>query len=98
VTSSQRKYLRGLAHKLKPAIYVGKEGVSADILKATATALDAHELIKIRFVENKTRKKELAAMICKETSSNLAGMVGHVAIVYRPSRHAKKRKLNLPAV
>jgi RNA-binding protein len=98
VTSSQRKYLRGLAHKLKPAIYVGKEGVSADILKATATALDDHELIKIRFVENQTRKKELAAMICKETSSNLAGIIGHIAIVYRPSRHAKKRKLELPTI
>ncbi len=96
MTGRQRKYLRGLAHTLKPVIYIGKGGVSADILKATESALDDHELIKIKFVENKAQKKKLAGLICKETSSDLAGMIGHVAIVYRPSRHANKRKIALP--
>ncbi len=96
MTSSQRKYLRSLAHKLKPVIFIGKGGVSAEILKATETALDDHELIKIRFIENKTHKSDLADRICRETSSELAGIIGHVAIVYRPSRDSKKRKIKLP--
>ncbi|MDJ0804115.1 MAG: ribosome assembly RNA-binding protein YhbY [Desulfobacterales bacterium] len=96
MTGRQRKYLRGLAHTLKPVIYIGKGGVSAEILKATESALDDHELIKIKFVENKAQKKRLANFICKETSSDLAGMIGHVAIVYRPSRQANKRKITLP--
>ena len=96
MTSGQRKYLRSLAHKLKPVIFIGKGGVSAEILKATETALNDHELIKIRFIENKTRKNDLADRICQETSSELAGIIGHVAIVYRPSRDSKKRKIKLP--
>ena len=97
MTAQQRKYLRSLAHKLKPVIYVGKGGVSADILKATETALDDHELIKIKFVEYKEQRKGLADMICRKTSSHLAGMIGHMAIVYRPSRNPKKRRIKLPA-
>ena len=97
MTARQRKYLRSLAHKLKPVIYIGKDGVSADVLKVTATALDDHELIKIKFVEYKARRKALADMICRETSSHLAGMIGHMAIVYRPSLHPDKRRIKLPA-
>ncbi len=96
MTSGQRKYLKSLAHKLKPVIFIGKGGVSAEILKATETALDDHELIKIKFIENKARKKALAERICQETSSDLAGIIGHVAIIYRPSRDSKKRRINIP--
>ncbi len=98
MTSGQRKYLRSLAHKLKPVIYIGKSAVSAEILKATETALDDHELIKIKFIENKGQKESLTDMICRKTSSELAGMIGHVAIVYRPSRHPNKRRIKLPPV
>ena len=96
MTSRQRKYLRSLAHKLKPVIYVGKSGVSADIVKATNIALDDHELIKVKFIDNKEKKQMFTDAICRETSADLAGMIGHVAILYRPSRTPGKRRIKLP--
>ena len=96
MNSRQRKYLRGLAHKLKPVIYIGKGGVSSEIIKAADIALDDHELIKLKFIENKNQKKALTDKLCRETSSDLAGIIGHMAILYRPSRISGKRKIKLP--
>ncbi len=96
MNSGQRKYLKGLAHKLKPVIYVGRGGVSAEIIKAADIALDDHELIKIKFIENKDQKKDLTDKLCRATSSDLASMIGHMAILYRPSRIPGKRKIKLP--
>ncbi len=46
---SDRKYLRGLAHNLKPVVHIGKAGLAPSVLTAIDEALDHHELIKIRF-------------------------------------------------
>lgn len=81
---------------MKPVIFIGKSGVTEEIIKATDIALDDHELIKIKFIENKGQKAGLADAICQKTSSELAGIIGHMAIVFRPSRKPKKRKIRLP--
>ncbi len=96
MNSRQRKYLKGLAHNMKPVIYIGKGGVSTEIIKAANIAFDDHELIKIKFIENKDQKKDLTDNLCRATSSDIAGIIGHVAILYRPSRIPGKRKIKLP--
>ena len=47
VTGKQKKYLKGLAHKLNPVVMVGNNGVSEAVLKEINATLAAHELIKI---------------------------------------------------
>jgi RNA-binding protein len=98
VKSSQRKYLRGLAHKLKPVVFVGQKGVTATLGKAIEEALDAHELIKVKFVEfkEKVHKTAITARIETETGAVLAGIIGHTAIFYRPHRDPEKRRIQLP--
>ena len=59
-------------------------------------ALAAHELIKVRFVDDKERRRELAAELAEAVEAGLAGVVGHVAILYRPHPDAKKRRIELP--
>ncbi len=96
LTSGQRKYLRGLAHHLDPVVIVGKQGLTDAVTQATTEALDAHELIKIRFNEFKKEKKELTAHLAGETGSAVAGIIGHVAILYRPHPEEDKRRITLP--
>ena len=96
LTSKQRKYLRGLAQKLDPVIIVGKQGVTDALVQATREALEAHELIKIRFNEFKDEKKELTAEIAERTLSQVAGGIGHVFILYREHPEPEKRKVILP--
>lgn len=97
MNSHQRKYLRGLAHKLKPAVFIGKSGITPEVLQTTEAALDAHELIKIKFIDHKENKKGLTATICRETSAEQAGIIGHMAILYRAARKPLKQKIVLPA-
>jgi RNA-binding protein len=98
-TSMQKKYLRGLAHSLKPVVFIGQKGATSAVIKSVNEALDSHELIKIRFIDHKEKplKQELMEDICARSASILAGLVGHVAIVYRCHRDPEKRRITLPA-
>ena len=92
---SERMYLRGLAHHLKPTVQVGKTGVSPNVLAALDEALEHHELIKVRFVDFKEQRKTLAQSMAQESGSALVGLVGNVAILYRQQSDPKKRKIKL---
>ena len=98
LTSSQAKYLRGLAHNIKPVVHVGQKGVTAALKRSLEEALNRHELIKVKFIEfkEKEQKKKIAADIEAMNACRLAGMIGHVAIFFRPQKDPKKRKINLP--
>ena len=58
----QKKYLKGLAHSLKPTVFVGQKGAVPSVIKALDEALDTHELIKVKFIEfkEKSQKEEIA--------------------------------------
>ncbi|WDP87343.1 MAG: YhbY family RNA-binding protein [Desulfobacter sp.] len=95
---SQRKYLRGLAHKLNPAAFVGQKGITPSLVDEIDAALDASELIKIKFVDHKGKevKTALVEEISKRNRCHVAGIVGHVAILYRCHALAEKRRIKLP--
>ena len=92
---AQRKSLRKQAHHLKPTVFVGKEGMSNTVVGAAREAVSAHELIKVRFIDFKDRKKELAAQLAERTDSELVGMIGHLAILYREHPDEDKRKVKM---
>lgn len=99
LTSSQAKYLRGLAHNLEPVVQVGQKGFTETLVKSVDANLTAHELIKVKFVDfkEKAQKQEITAQLIQATNSALAGLIGHVAILYRPHPETEKRKIKLPA-
>jgi RNA-binding protein len=91
---SQRKYLRGLAHSMKPVIQIGKRGITDALMKQIDEALTDHELIKIKFNEFKEEKKDLSDRIGDDTGSELVGMIGNIAIFYRENPE-KENKIDL---
>jgi len=96
LTSWQRKYIRGLAHGLEPVVHVGKNGASAELMTQVDTQLNVHECIKIRFSDNKENKDEIVDHVTKKTSSDCAGIIGHIAILFRPHSDISKRKIKFP--
>lgn len=94
---SQKKYLRGLAHNLNPAAVVGQKGVTESLIAEIDLALEASELIKVKFNEFKEKeiKKELIEKIAKATQSHVVGMIGHVAIIFRQNKDVEKQVIKL---
>ena len=90
---SQRKSLRKQAHHLKPTVFVGKDGMTETVVGAVKEAVLAHELIKVRFVDNKDTKKTIAPDLAKASETELVGMIGHLAILYREHPDEAKRKI-----
>jgi RNA-binding protein len=90
----QRKYLRGLAHRLEPVVHVGAAGATAQVLRALAEALSDHELVKVR-LHRPEDKKALARFLADESGAELCGLVGHTVILYRA--HAEDPRIELPA-
>ena len=94
----QKKFLKGLAHGIKPVVFIGQKGLSRSLIGSINDALDTHELIKVKFVEfkEKQQKDGMTETIQAETGCRLVGIIGHIAIFYRQQSDAEKRKIQLP--
>ena len=91
LTSAQRRKLKAIAQRLDASIKIGKNGLTDGFLKELDDALKRNELVKVRFVEFKEEKKELAPKIAEQTQSHLVTRVGHVAVYCREKPDPAKR-------
>lgn len=92
----QRSYLTKESHNLKPVVMIGRNGMSDQVIKAVSEALEAHELIKVKFIDFKESRYDLAGVIAEKTDSILVRVVGNMAIYYREQEEEKKRKYAIP--
>ncbi|MDA3808746.1 MAG: YhbY family RNA-binding protein [Spirochaetaceae bacterium] len=92
----QRSYLTKFAHDLKPVVMIGRNGMSDSVIKAVDEALAIHELIKVKFVDFKESRFDLAKVISEKTESLLVRVVGNVAIYYREHEDKDKRNYKIP--
>lgn len=90
---SSRKYLRSLAHSLKPVVMVGQKGLGGQLTASVDAALNDHELIKVKFLEFKEEKKEMAREIAAATKGDVVGIIGNIAIFYRQHPDPQLRKI-----
>lgn len=83
LSNSEKRLLKARAQKLEPVVKVGKQGLSEAFYKALDQELENHELVKLKFVDLKEQKKELAPRIAEQSGSELIMMVGNVAVFFR---------------
>ena len=83
MTSPTLRELKARAQKLKPVIHVGHEGITDALVAALDMALADHGLVKIRFTDHKSERKQLAAELIERTSARQVLLVGHTVTVYR---------------
>ena len=69
LTSKQRAYLRSLASNLDTIFQIGKGGITEEICKQIANALEARELIKARVLDN-------SGYSAKEAANSCDGVIG----------------------
>jgi RNA-binding protein len=94
LNSEQMRYLRGLAHHLKPVVMVGQKGVSETVLMEVDQALTHHELIKVSIAcDDREERQLLGQEICAHCRAESIQRIGKITVLYRP---AKKPKIQLP--
>jgi RNA-binding protein len=94
LTEAQKRYLRGLGHKLKPVVTVGGAGVSDSLVKEFDSTIDHHELVKVRFrVTDRQQRDEMINQLCKKGNAALVSRTGHTALLYRRTHDAPKIQL-----
>ena len=92
---NQIRYLRGLAHTLKPVIMTGNKGLTDAVLKEFAVALAHHELVKVKLgSEDRVERKQQVAELVRRSGAELVQSIGRVACFYR--RNDEQPKLALP--
>ncbi len=94
LTTKQRKYLRALAHHLDPVVRIGQHGLTPGVAAETGRALASHELIKVKIDAEGDARRQLAGELAKATESELVGLVGKIAMLYRPN--AEDPAIELP--
>ena len=98
LTGYQKKYLKGLAHGLKPVVMIGQGGLTDALVQNAEAALKQHELVKVKFIafKEKEQKSEIVAAFGRLTAADLVGLIGHTAIFFRANPEKIKNRIVLP--
>lgn len=95
MTGKQRAYLRSLANSLDTILYVGKGGLSENVVKEADEALTARELIKGRVLEaSLMTAAEACQALAEATGAEGVQSIGSRFVLYRA--HPTEPKIRLP--
>jgi RNA-binding protein len=94
----QKRFLRGLGHHLDPVVYMGKEGFSDNLTKATREAFKTRELIKVKLGQNcAVPTEEAAAALSGLTGAVVVQLIGRTILLYLPNKKLKpEQRIILP--
>jgi len=97
ITSKQRSYLRSLAHNLDPIVYIGKSGVTENVIKEMDECLENRELIKVKLQEGcELNPKDVANELLPQLGAEFVQAIGRKFSIYRQSSDPEKRQIVLP--
>ncbi|MFM2476310.1 ribosome assembly RNA-binding protein YhbY [Celerinatantimonas sp. MCCC 1A17872] len=90
LSNKQKQFLKGLAHKLKPVVLLGSNGLTEGVLAEIDSALATHELIKVKIPSgDRELKAQIAQTIALNTEATLVQTIGNIGVYYRPSEEPK---------
>ena len=76
--------LRARAHHLNPVVMIGQHGLTEAVIRETETALNAHELIKVRVLgDERDERLLIGEELCAATGAQLVQHIGKLLVLYR---------------
>jgi RNA-binding protein len=81
----KRRVKRRLSEE-NPTIWIGKSGVSEELLKEIRKQLDKKEMVKIKILRSALEREEtrqIALRISEQTEASLVEIRGHTFMLYR---------------
>lgn len=94
ITSKQRSYLRGLAHDLDPMVFLGKGGLTENIIREMDVNLEIRELVKVKLQDGcELSPKEVANQMAERLDAEFVQAIGKKFTLYRQSKENKQIEL-----
>lgn len=91
MTSKQRSFLRSMAHSIDPVAYLGKQGLTENVIKQIDVCLEARELVKVKLQEGcDLDAKEVANEVAEKLGAEFVQAIGHKFTLYRESKDNKQ--------
>jgi RNA-binding protein len=85
LTAARRRELRAEAHALRPVVQIGSDGLSDGVVVETDRALTAHELIKVRILDDAREDREaMLESLCAATGAQAVQHIGKTLVLWRP--------------
>lgn len=80
---------------MSPVVAIGKEGITPANAEEITNALATHELIKVRVLDTAPLERKTAVnAIADAVAAHPVGMIGRIAILYRPREKDPEIKLS----
>lgn len=87
LTNTQIKFLKGIAHGLKPVIIIGNNGVTESLLEELENSLEHHEILKIKIASGeRAERKEVMASLQQKTKAQLVQSIGKIFVLFRQNK------------
>ena len=94
LSNRQLRHLRGLTHHLRPVVMVSDRGLSDNVLAEIESALEHHELVKIKLRGDREIRAQWAREIAQRFGAEPVHAIGQTASFFR--RNTKKPVIELP--
>jgi RNA-binding protein len=95
LTSKQRAFLRSQAHRLKPILHIGGEGVTPQVLSAIEEAFNTRELFKVKVLDGApVGAREAGTLIAAGLEGvSVPQTIGRTVVLYRSFPDGPELKL-----
>ena len=96
ISNQQKKHFRAIGHNLRPVVIISHKGLTDSIGNEIDRALNDHALIKIKInSQERESRKEITSQICEHHKAVCIQSIGHIALIYRPSKNKDPKLSNL---
>jgi RNA-binding protein len=84
LSNVQIRYLRGLAHGLRPTVMIGAKGLTDAVVAELEIALAHHELVKVHMAgDDREARAEAAEVLSSRCSAEVVQKIGKMICLYR---------------
>jgi RNA-binding protein len=84
LTGKEKRKFRALGNRLKPEVWIGKEGVSAGTVHTVLNSFHTKELVKVKILDNcETEKKIVAQQLTESTEAELIQLIGNTILLFK---------------
>lgn len=89
LTEGKKRFVKRVLSKANPTVWIGKGGVSEDILKEIEKQLDKSKMVKVKILKSalsEDKTKQIACSIATQAEASLVEIRGHTFMLYKPHK------------